>query len=107
MTNDKYFSIEHEPALSGGPCQPDPAELRAAPGSGPPSELEALRGDHLRLFDPVKPVDRLDSLFPTAEDQSENEGSNDQFDEDDTLLSTAVKDPRGFSLRSLHRTSLG
>jgi RsiW-degrading membrane proteinase PrsW (M82 family) len=43
MTKDKYFSIEHEPALSGGPCQPDPAELRAAPGGGPPSELEALR----------------------------------------------------------------
>ena len=43
MTNDKYFSIEHEPALSGRPCQPDPAEQRAAPGSGPPSELEALR----------------------------------------------------------------
>ncbi len=43
MTKDKYFSIEHEPALSGGPCQPDPAELQAAPVGGPPSELEALR----------------------------------------------------------------
>jgi RsiW-degrading membrane proteinase PrsW (M82 family) len=43
MTKDKYFSIEHEPGLTGGPCQPDPAERRAAPGSGPPSEMEVLR----------------------------------------------------------------
>jgi hypothetical protein len=43
MTKDKYFSIEHEPALSGGSCQPDPAELRAAPTNLTPTELEALR----------------------------------------------------------------
>ena len=40
---DKYFSIDHEPALTGEPCRPDPAEHRAAPVGGPPSELEALR----------------------------------------------------------------
>ena len=40
---DKYFSVEHEPALVGGPAKPDPAESRAAPVGDPPSELEALR----------------------------------------------------------------
>ena len=40
---DKYSSVEHEPALSGEPHKPDPAEQRAAPVGGPPSELEALR----------------------------------------------------------------
>ncbi len=40
---DKYFSVEHEPALSGGPAKPDPAESRAAPVGDPPSEIEALR----------------------------------------------------------------
>jgi len=40
---DKYFSVEREPALSGGPAKPDPAETRAAPVGDPPSELEALR----------------------------------------------------------------
>jgi len=43
MMRDKYFSVEHEPALSGGPAKPDPAETRAAPVGDPPSELEALR----------------------------------------------------------------
>jgi RsiW-degrading membrane proteinase PrsW (M82 family) len=40
---DKHFSVEHEPALSGTPCRPDPAECRAAATGGPPSELEAMR----------------------------------------------------------------
>lgn len=40
---DKYFSVEHEPAFSGTPCQPDPAECRAAPAGGSPNELEAMR----------------------------------------------------------------
>jgi hypothetical protein len=41
--DDKHFSIEHEPALGGGPFQTDPAEARAAPTDRPPDELEALR----------------------------------------------------------------
>jgi RsiW-degrading membrane proteinase PrsW (M82 family) len=40
---DKYFSVEHEPALAGGPFRPDPAERRAARTDRPPGELEALR----------------------------------------------------------------
>jgi RsiW-degrading membrane proteinase PrsW (M82 family) len=40
---DKYLSVDHEPALSGEFCQPDPAEHGATPVGGPMSELEALR----------------------------------------------------------------
>jgi len=40
---EQYFSVDDEPALSGGPFEPDPAEQRAAPTGGPQSELEALR----------------------------------------------------------------
>jgi RsiW-degrading membrane proteinase PrsW (M82 family) len=40
---DEYFSSEHEPALTGGRFEPDPAERKAAPVGTPPSELEALR----------------------------------------------------------------
>lgn len=43
MTKDKYFSVDQEPALSGEPCQPDPAEQHAAPVGGPATEIEALR----------------------------------------------------------------
>ncbi len=39
----KYFSVEHEPALSGGPGKADPAESRAAPPGSRPGDLEALR----------------------------------------------------------------
>ncbi|MFH1923843.1 MAG: PrsW family glutamic-type intramembrane protease [Planctomycetota bacterium] len=41
--NDKHFSVDHEPALSGEPGRPDPAEHRSAPAGRPPDELEALR----------------------------------------------------------------
>lgn len=41
--DDKYFSVDHEPALSGGRFEPDPAEERAAPVDRPASEVEALR----------------------------------------------------------------
>ena len=40
---DKYFSVDHEPALSGGRGTPDPAEQKAAPVGRPASELESLR----------------------------------------------------------------
>ena len=41
--NDEYFSIDNEPALSGGRFKPDPAERKAAPLGSAPSELEAIR----------------------------------------------------------------
>lgn len=40
---DRYFSVEHEPALRDRPFAPDPAEGRAAPAGVPQTELEALR----------------------------------------------------------------
>jgi len=40
---DKYFSVDHEPALTGGPGRLDPSEARAAPPQRAPNELEALR----------------------------------------------------------------
>jgi RsiW-degrading membrane proteinase PrsW (M82 family) len=40
---DKYFSVDHEPALSGAPGKNEPAEGEAAPGAQPDSDLEALR----------------------------------------------------------------
>ena len=41
--DDEHFSIEHEPALGGGPFRGDPSEARAAPTDRVPDELEALR----------------------------------------------------------------
>lgn len=41
--DDKYLSTDHEPALSGGRFEPDPAERRAKSVHRPESELEALR----------------------------------------------------------------
>jgi len=41
--DDKYFSVDHEPALSGGRFEPDPAEQRAQPVDRPLNEMEALR----------------------------------------------------------------
>jgi len=41
--DDEYFSTDHEPALHGGPCEPDPAEERARPADREAGELEALR----------------------------------------------------------------
>lgn len=43
MKKDKYFSVDHEPALSGEFCPPDPAEHRAEPVGGPMDEIEILR----------------------------------------------------------------
>ena len=40
---DEYFSTDHEPALTGGPFEPDPAERRATPVERRPNEMEALR----------------------------------------------------------------
>jgi RsiW-degrading membrane proteinase PrsW (M82 family) len=40
---DKYFSIDHEPALGGGRPEPDPAEKRAADTGRDADEMEALR----------------------------------------------------------------
>jgi RsiW-degrading membrane proteinase PrsW (M82 family) len=40
---DKYFSIDHEPALGGGRPEPDPAEKRAAQTRPDVDEMEALR----------------------------------------------------------------
>ena len=41
--DDKYLSIDHEPALSGEGPQLDPSERRAALTGRPPDEIEALR----------------------------------------------------------------
>ncbi|HUT13449.1 MAG TPA: PrsW family glutamic-type intramembrane protease [Thermoguttaceae bacterium] len=41
--DDKYFSVDHEPALTGGRFEPDPAERRAKPVGGQADELELLR----------------------------------------------------------------
>ncbi len=41
--DDEYFSIEHEPTLSGQSFEPDPAEHRAAPTDRPADEMETLR----------------------------------------------------------------
>lgn len=40
---DKHFSVDHEPALTGGGFQPDPAERRAAPVAASDDELATLR----------------------------------------------------------------
>jgi len=41
--DDKYFSVDHEPALSEGRFETDPAEQRAAPVERRADDLEALR----------------------------------------------------------------
>ncbi len=41
--DDKHFSVDHEPALSGGSFETDPAERRAGPVDQQPGELEQLR----------------------------------------------------------------
>jgi len=41
--DQRHFSVDHEPALGGGPRRPDPAEHQAAPTDRPPDELESLR----------------------------------------------------------------
>jgi hypothetical protein len=43
VKREKYFSVDHEPALNGDLGTSDPAEQRAAPVGGPASELEMLR----------------------------------------------------------------
>lgn len=43
---DKYLSVEHEPALFHGPCEPDPSEQRAAP-TGPATTEEEWIRDHV------------------------------------------------------------
>lgn len=40
---DKYFSVDHEPALQGGDFAVDPSEQRAAGTGQPPEEHESLR----------------------------------------------------------------
>jgi len=41
--DDKYLSVDHEPALYGGQFEVDPAERRAQPVGGQADELEILR----------------------------------------------------------------
>lgn len=54
--DDKYLSTDHEPALQGGRCQPDPAEHRAARVERTPQESEALRDSVAN--EPALPQDR-------------------------------------------------
>ena len=41
--DDKYFSVDHEPALSDGRFETDPAEQRAGPLDQQQGEIEQLR----------------------------------------------------------------